>query len=105
MIWDNYTDVSASPDTPLSTYYLIPYMTEIYSLPQPVYFKYLIQQSGYVKGTGNNYYLRGDGSIADSDAITDTENAELERQHMFQYDALFGKEYVTEKIWKKYTAK
>ena len=103
VIWDNYTDVSASPDTPLSTYYLIPYMTEIYSLPQPVYFKYLIQQSGYVKGTGNNYYLRGDGRIADSDAITDTENAELERQHMFQYDALFGKEYVTEKIWKKYT--
>ena len=105
VIWDNYTDVSASPDTAMSTYYLIPYMTELYSLPQPVYFKYLLQQSEYVKGTGNDYYLRADGGIADSDAITDAENAELERQHMFQYDALFGKQYVTEKLWKRYTAK
>ena len=103
VIWDNYTDISSSPDTPLSTYYLIPYMTELYSLPQPVYFKYLIQQSGIVKGTGGDYYLRADGSIAESDTVTETENAELERQHMFQYDALFGKEYVTENIWKKYT--
>ena len=102
VIWDNYTDVSASPDTAMSTYYLIPYMTEIYSLPQPVYFKYLLQQREYVKGTGNDYYLKANGGIADSDAITDTENAELERQHMFQYDALFGKQYVTEKIWKRY---
>ena len=102
VIWDNYTDVSAIPDTAMSTYYLIPYMTEIYSLPQPVYFKYLLQQREYVKGTGNDYYLKANGGIADSDAITDTENAELERQHMFQYDALFGKQYVTEKIWKRY---
>lgn len=106
IIWDNYTDVSASPDTALSTYYLIPYMTEIYSLPQPVYFKYLLQQSGFVKGTGGDYYLRGDGSIAESGSVTEEENAELERQLLFQYDALFGKEYVTEKIWKRYvTAK
>jgi phosphoglycerol transferase MdoB-like AlkP superfamily enzyme len=102
VIWDNYTDVSASPDTALSTYYLIPYMTETYSLPQPVYFKYLLQQSGYVKGTGGDYYLRGDGSIAESGSVTEEENAELERQHMFQYDALFGKQYVTDKIWARY---
>ena len=103
VIWDNYTDVSASPDTALSTYYLIPYMTEIYSLPQPVYFRYLLQQSEYVKGTGGDYYLRGDGSIAESDSVTDSENDELERQHMFQYDALFGKQYVTDKLWARYT--
>ncbi|MBQ6552851.1 MAG: sulfatase-like hydrolase/transferase [Clostridia bacterium] len=102
VIWDNYTDVSASPDTSLSTYYLIPYMTEIYSLPQPVYFKYLLQQSELVKGTGGDYYLRGDGSIAESGSVTEEENAELERQHLFQYDALFGKQYVTDKIWAKY---
>ena len=103
VIWDNYTDVSASPDTALSTYYLIPYMTEIYSLPQPVYFKYLLQQSEYVKGTGGDYYLRGDGSIAESDSVTDAETAKLERQHMFQYDALFGKQYVTDGLWARYT--
>ena len=50
--------------------------------------------------------MRGDGSIAESGSVTEEENAELERQHLFQYDALFGKEYVTEKIWKRYvTAK
>ena len=102
VIWDNYTDVSASPDTSLSTYYLIPYMTEIYSLPQPVYFKYLTQQMEYVKGTGGDYYLRGDGTITESGAVTESENAELERQHLFQYDALFGKQYVTDKIWARY---
>lgn len=105
VIWDNYTDISAQPASALSTYYLIPYMTELYSLPQPIYFKYLLQQSEYVKGTGGDYYLHGDGTIAESGAITDEENAELERQHFFQYDALFGNEYVTEKIWKRYTAK
>lgn len=105
VIWDNYTDISSAPDTALSTYYLIPYMTELYSLPQPVYFKYLLRQSETVKGTGNTYYLRANGAIMDSTAITPEEDEMLKKQQMFQYDAMFGKRYVTDKIWEVYAGK
>lgn len=105
VIWDNYTDVSASPATSMSTYYLIPYMTELYSLPQPVYFKYLTEQMKVVKGTANDYYLNANGEMLEGTEMTNEESDWLTKQHLLQYDAMFGKRYVTDRLWEKYDAR
>lgn len=99
-IWDNYTDVSSVPDTALSTYYLIPYMAQNYSLPLPVYFRYLAAQMETVKGTANTYYLNANGDIAFSDDMTQEERNTLKIQQVIEYDALFGKKYISDDVWK-----
>jgi len=104
VIWDNYTDIAAAPSTSMSTYYLIPYMTDIYSLPQPRYFRYLLEQLEVIKGTANSYYLDSNGEMLENEYMTQEESKWLKTQQLLQYDAMFGKRYVTSQLWEKYTA-
>lgn len=102
VIWDNYTDISNSPDTSLSTYYLIPYLLDTYSLPKPLYFDYLTTQMSKVKGTANTYYLDENGEIRFTDEMTEEQKEALNIQQIIEYDALFGKKYISDKVWDLY---
>ncbi len=104
VIWDNYTDIATVPSTSMSTYYLIPYMTDIYSLPQPRYFRYLLEQLEVIKGTANSYYLNSNSEMLENEYMTQEESEWLKTQQLLQYDAMFGKRYVTSQLWEKYTA-
>ena len=98
VIWDNYTDVSGESVT-LSNYYLLPYMTELYDLPQPLYFSYLNMQMDYICGTADTYALNSEGEIILRDDIGAEAELMLDRQQLIQYDGMFGKGYVSDKMW------
>ena len=88
--WNNFSRQKES-DYSMSQYQLVPFLSQKFDLPRPVFFDYLNEQREVYAGNALTMYLDENGKVKDS--LTPIQKEYMNTHKLFQYDILMGNEY------------
>ena len=92
LIWSNFHQKSIDLGT-LSSYNISPVLMNLYGLPMPVYFEFLIQQYRVFQGFTKAHIVQP-GGVEFSLNITEEQQAWMDKHRLLQYDLMFGEKYL-----------
>lgn len=97
LIWSNYETAGETVDGWVSPWQLVPLATERFGVAHPRYYDFLNAMRGTVAGRSGSYVLDGGGQPAQTP--TAQQQVWLDKLALIQYDAIFGRHYITDALF------
>ena len=93
VVWSNYHSGAVDLGT-VAAYEISPVMMDLYGLEKPPFFEFLTQQLGVFRARTRGVTVNPDGGF--SDTLTDEQQQWYDDHWLFQYDAMFGEDYLNQ---------
>ena len=96
VIWSNFKDVQADAGS-MQMYQLLPFMTDLFNLPRPAFFDYLLRQANVYRGFIRNVFFDHKGRPIEGEPCENILTF-FHKHRLLQYDLLHGAEYGKERL-------